>query len=108
LDEDTNERVGFIIIAGLKNPHESIELKRIVIEKKGQGLGRKALKIIKKLAFEELNAHRLWLYVKEFNHRARHLYKTEGFIEEGLLRDCLKTDQRYESLIVMSILKNEY
>ena len=31
---------GFVILQGCRNPHRSIELKRIVLQRKGQGLGR--------------------------------------------------------------------
>jgi diamine N-acetyltransferase len=51
----------------------------------------------------------LWLDVKDFNHRARTLYASEGFVVEGTLRECLKADDgSFESLVVMSLLKREY
>lgn len=40
--------------------------------------------------------------------RAKKLYESEGFIVEGCLRECLKTFDKWESLIIMSILKKEY
>jgi RimJ/RimL family protein N-acetyltransferase len=107
-EKSTNELVGYVIIAGITNQNKSIEFKRIVITKKGNGLGRKTLKLVKKIAFERLNAHRLWLDVRYKNKRAQNLYKLEGFIEEGTLRECILYNGNYESLIVMSILKDEY
>jgi len=108
--EEQNQKmpVGYVILAGLENPNKSIELMRIVITKKGQGIGEKVLRLTQHLAFEELQAHRLWLDVKEHNMRARYLYQKVGFSEEGKLRDCLKTETNYESLIIMSILLNEF
>ncbi len=100
--------VGYVILAGLADANESIEFRRIVITEKNQGYGKQALRQIKKLAFEELKAHRLWLDVKEENARARHIYKAEGFVAEGVLRDCLKIENGYESLFVMSMLRDEY
>jgi RimJ/RimL family protein N-acetyltransferase len=102
------QRIGYIILAGLLDKNDSIELKRIVISTKNKGYGKEALHLIKKLCFEQLKAHRLWLDVKEQNKRARHVYTSVGFVEEGILRECLKTEEKYESLIVMSILANEY
>ena len=102
------EPVGYAILSGLENTDESIELKRLVITAKNKGYGRAALRAIKKTAFEQINAHRLWLDVKEHNKRARHLYETEGFVREGVLRECLKTENGYESLVVMSMLRGEY
>ena len=100
--------VGFVILAGLKNKNQSIEFRRIVISQKGIGIGRAAIRQIIKYCFEKLSCHRLWLDVLESNDRAIYLYKTEGFIEEGKLRDCLLISGEFKSLIIMSILENEF
>ena len=101
-------RVGYIILAGLADANQSIEFRRIVVTEKGRGYGKEALRMVKKLAFEELKAHRLWLDVKEHNVRARHVYESEGFVAEGVLRECVKTEAGFESLVVMSMLRGEY
>jgi diamine N-acetyltransferase len=103
-----NKPLGYIILAGISDEAGNIEFRRIVTVEKGIGIGKASLELIKTMAFEQLNAHRLWLDVKEFNHRARHVYKNAGFTEEGILRECLKTDTGRKSLVLMSILKNEY
>jgi diamine N-acetyltransferase len=106
---EAEKRVGYIILAGLQDPNETIELRRIVITKKGFGYGKAALQQVKQQAFEQYQAHRLWLDVKEHNHRAQALYKSAGFMLEGTLRQCLKTENgHYESLLLMSILREEY
>ena len=99
------QMLGFIILAGLKNPHQSLEFRRIVIREKGKGWGRLALKAVKQYCFEKLHCHRLWLDVFSFNERARKLYLSEGFREEGLLRECYKTEEGYKSLVLMSMLR---
>lgn len=106
--EADHQRAGYAIIAGLKESNKAIELRRIVIVDKGKGLGKAAIQIIKKLAFEELGAHRLWLDVREYNQKAKELYKTLGFVEEGLIRDCLLIDGKFVSHYIMSILEHEY
>lgn len=105
---DTNKPIGYLIIAGVKNPNNSIEFRRFVICEKGNGFGKKTLKLIKKISFTKLNAHRLWLDVRFENIRAQSVYKSEGFKEEGILRESVYHNNEYESLIIMSILKNEY
>ena len=104
----SDERVGYIILAGLENVNKSVEFRRIVVTEKNQGYEKCALRLVKKLAFEELKTHRLWLDVKEKNVRARHVYEAEGFQAEGVLRECLKIENGYESLVVMSMLRDEY
>jgi diamine N-acetyltransferase len=99
---------GFVILQGCRNPHHSVELKRIVLQSKGQGLGRACVRLLMQMAFRDLGAHRFWLDVKSLNVRAQALYRSEGFVEEGRLRDSVKTDEGYDSLILMSMLEDEY
>lgn len=106
------ERAGFVILQGCRNPHGSVELKRIVLQPKGLGLGRECVRRLKHMAFHDLHAHRFWLDVKQLNQRALALYASEGFVEEGRLRESVRLQdggvQRYDSLVVMSMLDREY
>ncbi|MCA0455912.1 MAG: GNAT family N-acetyltransferase [Chloroflexi bacterium] len=108
IEDESDQRVGFILLAGLESPHQSIEFRRIVVTEKGRGYGQEAVQQVQRFAFTRLSAHRLWLDVKETNRRARYIYAKLGFREEGVLRECLKTGDTFESLVVMSILSHEY
>jgi diamine N-acetyltransferase len=100
--------VGYVIVAGLLDANRSAEFRRVVITEKGKGYGREVLRAVKKMAFEELKAHRLWLDVREHNERARRLYESEGFVSEGMLRECVSVGGGWESLVLMSVLEQEY
>src|SRR6187549_2516455 len=50
-----------------------------------RGFRRAALRVAKKIAFDDLGAHRFWLDIKKRNTRARSLYDSEGFVFEGEL-----------------------
>jgi len=102
------DAAGFVILIGCRSPHQSIELKRMVVQDKGLGYGRAALRVAKKVAFDDLGAHRFWLDVKERNARAQNLYQTEGFALEGRLRDAVRVAGGRDSLIVMSMLATEF
>lgn len=108
IETRTRKSVGYVIIAGLNNMNHSVELVRIVISEKGKGYGTQAIQMLQKYVFESLKAHRLWLDVKDYNQRARHIYESLGFKIEGTLRECLKNENRYDSLVIMSMLKNEF
>ncbi|UCE58119.1 MAG: GNAT family N-acetyltransferase [Phycisphaerales bacterium] len=105
---DDGRRVGYIILCGVGSVDRSIEFKRIVITEKGGGLGRDAVRAIETIVFETFGAHRLWLEVMVKNTRAKQLYETEGFVEEGTLREAAQVQDRFESLVVMSMLEAEY
>jgi len=108
-------RDGFVILQGCRNPHKSVELKRLVLHPAGHGhgLGRACVRLLKRMAFRDLGAHRFWLDVKSLNQRALALYASEGFVEEGRLRESVRIagmgeTAGYDSLVVMSMLDREY
>jgi diamine N-acetyltransferase len=96
--EHQDSPAGYVILRGIQSVDRSVELKRIVISEPGQGLGRVVLRAIMSKVFDQLVAHRLWLDVFEHNARARHVYRSVGFVEEGV----------DGSLVVMSIGEAEY
>lgn len=100
----TGEWSGFVLLFGLSSPHRAIELRRIVCSRKGIGIGRATVRAVIHHVFGSLDAHRLWLDVKSTNSRARSLYLSEGFSEEGVMRECLLGINGFESLVMMSML----
>jgi diamine N-acetyltransferase len=106
--ETESRRAGYAILRGLTSVNGSVELKRIAISEPGRGLGRRLLEAILKKAFDEFSAHRIWLDVFTENSRARHVYRSVGFVEEGVLRECVKHGDTYRSLVLMSMLESEY
>lgn len=107
------EPVGFLILIGCRSQHQSLELKRMVVQGKGQGFGRAALRVAKRVAFDDLKAHRFWLDVKQSNQRAKAFYDSEGFVVEGTLRDAVRVRSEdgttgYDSLVVLSMLRAEF
>ena len=73
-----------------------------------QGFGTKAMLLILKHGFENLNLHRLWLRVIETNLRAVRSYEKAGFKEEGKFRQAQFIDGKYVDVMIMSVLKTEW
>lgn len=80
----------------------------IVPEARGQGWGTKAYGAILKYCFDELNNHRVWLCVLDFNAAAIAVYKKAGFKDEGKYREAVFRDGKYHDYLVMSVLEGEY
>ncbi|MCL6604832.1 MAG: GNAT N-acetyltransferase [Paenibacillus sp.] len=108
IEDLSSNLVGYSIIFGLENKNANVELMRLAISQKGKGYGGKSIRLLQQFIFEHLEAHRLWLDVREHNERAKSLYERLGFQREGMLRECIKTTEGYQSLIIMGLLKNEY
>lgn len=105
---DDKRPVGYTILTGVDDANGAVYIKRMAFAEPGCGFGRDTLRLIKHVAFNEMGAHRLWLDVFVRNESARGLYASEGFAEEGVLRECVHRDSGYDSLVVMSILAHEY
>ena len=108
INASTSELVGYILLTGVGGEDQSLEFRRMVIADKGKGYGRISVRFIKKYCFEVLKYHRLWLDAYTDNVRAIDLYASEGFVQEGLLRECKKQGDGYRSMVIMSMLENEY
>lgn len=100
--------VGYILLAGIGGEDNAVEFRRMAIADKGKGYGRTSVRFIKKYCFEVLKCHRLWLDAYTDNERAIELYRSEGFMQEGILRDCKKYGDSYRSMVIMSMLEQEY
>ena len=105
---DSGELAGYIILAGVGGEDRVLEFRRMAIADKGRGYGRTSVRFIKEYCFQVLKYHRLWLDVYTDNERAISLYKSEGFVQEGLLRECKKFENGYRSMVIMSMLEQEY
>jgi diamine N-acetyltransferase len=88
-EERRGQLMGYAIIFGVENVHSNIELMRIAISDQGKGYGKELLRLIQQYVFMKMQAHRLWLDVKEHNYRAQNLYEQLGFQIEGKLRECI-------------------
>jgi len=107
-EAETGQLSAFAILRGLAETSGSIELKRLVVHPPGQGQGRQILAELIHRAFDQFHAHRFFLDVFDDNLRARHLYQSFGFVEEGLLREAALRNGQYCSLRLMSLLDREH
>lgn len=72
------------------------------------GYGCDAIRAMLRLAFEEMNLHRVCLRVHEDNAGGIRCYEKAGFRREGTLRECVFREGTYLDMIVMSILRREF
>ena len=106
--KDNGEAVGFLMAMGRNSPHHEQYWRRVIVNERGKGYGKEAMKLLMAWAFEDAGAHRGWLDCKEYNDRALHVYESLGLRREGLLRDTIFVDGKYENLVVLGILEDEW
>jgi len=89
---------GFIIVATGEHGN-GVEFRRIVVRRKGQGIGQAAISKMEQYCLTELDCNRIWLDVYDFNHRGRHLYEKLGYRYFKSSTDESKTLLYYEKLL---------
>ena len=97
--------VGYLLLNGLDNAIESIELQRIVINETGKGFGRETLGLIKEICFNELETVSIWLDVFEENFRAINLYQQTGFVNQPEMAEYVCIDKVMRKLLIMKCFK---
>jgi RimJ/RimL family protein N-acetyltransferase len=83
----------------------------IVIGKKeywNKGYGTDAMMAMLNFGFNQMNLHRIYLRVFEFNQRGIRSYEKCGFKREGILRQDRYRQGQYYNTIMMGILKEEF
>ena len=98
--------IGFIAITKIHPVYRSAEIGvRIGYPAdRGQGLGRAALSLALKYAWNHLNLGRVQLNVFESNMRAIRAYQAAGFAFEGKLRRAAFINGVYEDVVLMAAL----
>jgi RimJ/RimL family protein N-acetyltransferase len=111
IDKETGDVIGHISLGKIDRENKSARAGKVLVGSKnvrGKGIGQQMIKEILKIAFDELQLHRVSLGVFDFNVSAIACYEKAGFIKEGLHRDSRKNGNEYWSLWEMSILENEW
>lgn len=106
--KDTGAAVGFLVANGVNSPHHEQYWRRVIVNERGKGYGKEAMKLLMAWAFEDAGAHRGFLDCKDYNDRALHVYESLGLRREGVLRDTIFVDGKYENLVVLGILDEEW
>lgn len=73
----------------------------------GRGFGSKAVQLLVQFGFKDLNLHRIYLHVFSSNERAINVYKKNGFVQEGVLKDAAYIDGEWINVIVMGLIKSD-
>jgi diamine N-acetyltransferase len=100
---------GFAIVQPVEPLHEGAKLRRIAVSAPGTGFGRPFLSAVVDWVFATTACERVWLDVFTDNLRARHVYRSAGFSEDGLLRQAYRMpDGTRADRLIMSLLKHEW
>lgn len=108
---DSGEVVGHIELDAFDGENQSAFICRVLVgsrRQRGRGLGRSIVNKAVDLAFSSLPLHRLAVGVMDFNQEAIRCYEKCGFQYEGRYRDVVKYEERFYSVVTMSLLREEW
>lgn len=80
----------------------------IISHERGKGHALISYEFMLWYLFEMCSMHRIYLSVLSTNHRAHELYKGLGFKEEGISRDAIFRNGKFNDYIMMGMLEDEY
>jgi RimJ/RimL family protein N-acetyltransferase len=108
LNED--RLIGWISLEGIQWSHRTAWVGIAIGERDcwGKGYGTDAMRVMLRLAFEEMDLFRVNLNVFEYNTRGIRSYEKAGFRHEGRLRRFLNRNGRRWDFVHMGILKEEW
>jgi RimJ/RimL family protein N-acetyltransferase len=108
--KENDNLVGNIGLHKISRTHRNAELGIFIGDKScwSKGYGTEALKLVIKYGFNQLNLHRIYLDVFDFNTRAMRTYEKAGFKKEGIYREHYYRNGKYCDVFFMGILKSEW
>lgn len=77
-------------------------------DRRRRGIGRTMVTAMLDRAFGELGLHRVELRAFAESAPALRLYEALGFVHEGTFRECRRFEGRYRSVVLMSLLEDEW
>ena len=103
------EYAGSISLKEINQKDKNAEFAISIREKyRGKGYGKKAIKMLLDIAFNELELNKVYLNVLSTNKRAIELYKSVGFKYEGQLKKHILVKGKYKNLKLFGIWRDSY
>jgi len=108
--KETNELIGFGSIININWINRSAHCPSMIGEKKywGKGLGTESRILLLDFAFKERGFNRIWALILESNIGSIKMCERCGYKKEGLLRQSVYKNGKFQNQIIMSILSDEF
>lgn len=107
ISNEANEYLGTVSLKNISLINNNAEF-AIVLRKKYQGKGysKEAIELLINKAFNEFGIHKIFLTVLKDNVKAQKAYEKGGFVYEGELKEHIRIRDKYETLLVYSVINN--
>ncbi len=108
--KEADQLIGHIGLYDISMPHRRAELGILIGDRDrwSKGYGTEAMSLMLEYGFNQLNLHRIYLFVLDFNTRAIRAYEKVGFKREAVFRDHGYRNGEYCDDYAMNILEDEW
>ncbi|GAA0590966.1 spermidine N1-acetyltransferase [Virgibacillus siamensis] len=104
-----NEKIGYVGLFDMEERHRNAEFGIMIDpEFQGNGYAGKATKLALEYGFQQLNLHKIFLFVAKKNEKAIHIYEKIGFQIEGELKEHFFVDGTYHDAVMMRIFQRDF
>lgn len=101
--------LGWVVLHSIDPISKSAQLHMVMHPSyRSRGYGTESVELVLKLAFEQMQMHRVGLEVPAANGRAQSMYENIGFQVEGRMRDAHRNGEGWCDAVVMGLLDEEY
>lgn len=102
--------IGNVTLRDIDRENGSAEMSIVITDKalQGQGFGTDALNCVVDFGFGEIRLERIYLYVFDYNVRARRSYEKAGFQTEATLRHSRFHRGVHHDVHLMSIIREDW
>ncbi len=109
-DSDGGLTIGSCQLKNIHDVHRSAELQIRIgrTDRQNQGAGSEAIRLLIEYGFGELKLHRIMLHVFSTNSRAIHVYKKNGFQQEGVMREAAFIEGRWLDVCVFGLINTTH
>ncbi|MBY0123454.1 GNAT family N-acetyltransferase [Bacillus sp. S/N-304-OC-R1] len=102
--KNNRSKVGFVSFSNLDYRNQKVLLSIVIgeIEYRGKGIATQAIKLLEELLKVEFNIRKITVQVLAFNQPSLTLFKRNGYIEEGVLKEEIYRDGKFHDLLLLS------
>lgn len=103
--ESSGQLIGIVSLINIDYRNRKAEMGRVLLGEtsfRGKGFGNEMINLLLEYAYKHLNLRKIYCEVFEKNTKALDLYKSLGFIQEGILKEHIFKNGKYENIIILA------
>jgi len=108
--KENDALIGFCSLSKIDMLNRSAEISIMIGNNNywGKGLGSEAILLLSDFAFNERGYNRIWARILESNIASKKMFEKCGYITEGLLRQSIYKNGKFQNQVIMSNLQEEF